>query len=395
VLKGFLPIFAGQKNERYTMEQIRMVDLKNQYLKLKSEIDAAVLDVIDSTAFINGPAVQKFQKNLEHFLNCKHVIPCANGTDALQVALMSLNLSPGDEVITTSFTFVATVEVIELLKLKPVMVDVDPETFNIDPQAIRNAITSKTKVIIPVHLFGQCADMEAIMSIAGEHNIYVIEDNCQAIGADYIFSNGQKQKAGTIGHIGCTSFFPSKNLGAYGDGGAVFTNDDAIAESLRYIVNHGMVVRYYHDMVGVNSRLDSIQAAILDIKLRYLDDYATARNKAAAYYSKKLGQSIKIKTPAMAPFTTHVFHQYTCIADGISRDELIQYLGEKNIPAMIYYPVPLHLQKAYMHHGYKEGDLPVTEQLSKTVFSLPMHTELNEEQLEFICQAILEFVKEK
>ncbi len=373
------------------MEPIRMVDLSGQYQKIKPQIDAAIMEVIESTAFINGPAVQKFQKNLENYLGVEHVIPCANGTDALQIALMSLNLSPGDEVITTSFTFVATVEVIELLKLKPVMVDVDPLTFNINPDEIRKAITPKTKVIIPVHLFGQCCDMESIMSISKEHNLWVIEDNCQAIGADYKFSDGSVKKAGTIGHIGCTSFFPSKNLGAYGDGGAIFTNDEQLAEAQRYIVNHGMVVRYYHDMVGVNSRLDSIQAAILDIKLSHLDEYAKARNEAANYYTEKLKPVAKINTPLKAPFSTHVFHQYTLIADGFSRDELIKHLSEKNIPAMIYYPVPLHLQKAYAHHGYREGDLPITEALSKTVFSLPMHTELTSEQLEYICNSILEF----
>lgn len=374
------------------MEEIRMVDLRQQYLKIKPEIDAAVMNVIDSTAFINGPVVHEFQKNLETYLGCKHVIPCANGTDALQIALMSLNLQPGDEVITTAFTFVATVEVIELLKLKPVMVDVNPKTFNIDPEAIKAAITPKSRAVIPVHLFGQSAEMEAIMSIAEKHQLWVIEDNCQAIGADYKFKNGKKQKTGTIGHIGCTSFFPSKNLGAYGDGGAIFTNDDKLASDIRYIVNHGMVVRYYHDMVGVNSRLDSLQAAILNVKLRHLDEYAQARNKAAAHYTEKLVKHPKLKTPVIAEFSSHVFHQYTLITENLNRDELIGFLNRKNIPAMIYYPVPLHLQKAYAHHGYKEGDLPVTEALSRQVFSLPMHTELTEEQLNYICDSILEFL---
>ncbi len=375
------------------MDAIKMVDLRRQYLKIKAEVDAAVMEVIDTTAFINGPAVHQFQKNLETYLDCKHVIPCANGTDALQIALMALNLQPGDEVITTSFTFVATVEVIELLKLKPVMVDVDPRTFNMDINQLRKAITPRTRVILPVHLFGQCADMEAIIQIAEESNLYVIEDTCQAIGADFIFKDGSRKKAGTMGHIGCTSFFPSKNLGAYGDGGAIFTNDDKLAADMRYIVNHGMVVRYYHDMVGVNSRLDSIQAAILDVKLKHLDEYAAARNKAASYYSERLGTHPGIKTPVTAAYTTHVFHQYTLIADGFSRDELIKYLADRQIPAMIYYPVPLHLQKAYMHHGYREGDLPITEELSRTVFSLPMHTELTQEQLDYICTSILEFLK--
>jgi len=375
------------------MEVIKMVDLRQQYLKIKAEVDVGIMEVIDSTTFINGPAVQQFQKNLESYLGCKYVIPCANGTDALQIALMSLNLSPGDEVITTAFTFVATVEVIELLKLKPVMVDVDPRTFNMDMDELRKAINPRTKVILPVHLFGQCVDMETLMKIASENNLYVVEDACQAIGADMKFSDGSIKKAGTIGHIGCTSFFPSKNLGAYGDGGAIFTNDDKLAADLKHIVNHGMAVRYYHDMVGVNSRLDSIQAAILDVKLKHLDEYASARSKAAAYYSERLQAHPQIKTPVSSPFTTHVFHQYTLIADGFNRDELIKYLADKQIPAMIYYPVPLHLQKAYVHHGYKEGDLPVTEELSRTVFSLPMHTELSNEQLDYICSAILEFLK--
>jgi len=377
------------------MNEIKMVDLRSQYLKIKEEVDKAVLNVIDSTAFINGPAVTSFQKNLETYLGVKHAIPCANGTDALQVALMSLGLSEGDEIITSSFTFVATVEVIELLKLKAVLVDVDPETFNICPKAIEKAITPKTKAIIPVHLFGQCSDMEPIMQIAVKNNLFVIEDNCQAIGAEYTFSNGETKKAGNIGHISCTSFFPSKNLGCYGDGGAIFTNDDKIAQDIRSIVNHGMVVRYYHDHIGVNSRLDSIQAAILDIKLKHLDEYAKARNEAAAYYSQRLGISPKIKTPVKADFSTHVFHQYTLIADGFDRNELIKFLTDKKIPAMIYYPVPLHLQKAYSHLGYKEGDLPITEKLSHTVFSLPMHTELEKEQLEYICDSILEFVNNK
>lgn len=369
-----------------------MVDLRSQYLKIKEEVDKAVLNVIDSTAFINGPAVSSFQKNLEAYLGVKHAIPCANGTDALQVALMSLGLSEGDEIITSSFTFVATVEVIELLKLKAVLVEVDPETFNICPKAIEKAITPKTKAIIPVHLFGQCSDMEPIMQIAEKNNLYVIEDNCQAIGAEYTFSNGETKKAGNIGHISCTSFFPSKNLGCYGDGGAIFTNDDKLAQDIRAIVNHGMVVRYYHEHIGVNSRLDSIQAAILDIKLKHLDDYAKARNEAAAIYSQKLGTNPKIKTPVKADFSTHVFHQYTLIADGFDRNELIKFLTDKKIPAMIYYPVPLHLQNAYSHLGYKEGDLPITEKLSNTVFSLPMHTELEKDQLDYICDSILEFV---
>ena len=376
------------------MRKIMMVDLKGQYEKIKPEIDAAVLEVIDSTAFINGPAVNKFQKDLEAYLQVKHVIPCANGTDSLQVAMMALGLKPGDEVITTSFTFIATAEVIALLGLTPVLVDVLPDTFNIDPAAIERAITPKTKAIVPVHLFGQAADMEAIMEIAEKHNLHVIEDNCQAIGADYIFKDGTKKKAGVISIVGCTSFFPSKNLGCYGDGGAVFTNDDDLATKLRQIVNHGMTVRYYHDMIGVNSRLDSIQAAILDIKLARLDEYAASRNKAAAAYDKAFANHPKLKTPVRSKNSTHVFHQYTLVSNGIDRSKLVEFLNERGIPAMIYYPVPLHMQKAYLDPRYKEGDFPVTEMLCKSVFSLPMHTELDEEQLQHITSSVLAFVNQ-
>jgi dTDP-4-amino-4,6-dideoxygalactose transaminase len=374
------------------MKEIKMVDLKGQYLKIKDEVDKRVMEVIDSTAFINGPYVKQFQKNLENYLDIKHVIPCGNGTDALQVAMMALGLKPGDEVITTTFTFIATAEVIALLGLTPVLVDVDPETYNIDPKAIEKAITSKTKAIVPVHLFGQCAPMEEILEIAHKHNLYVIEDNAQAIGADYIFNDGSRKKSGTIGHIGCTSFFPSKNLGGYGDGGAVFTNDDEIAGQLRAIVNHGMKVRYYHDLVGVNSRLDSIQAAILDVKLAHLDEYADARRKAADFYDKAFAGHPKIKTPTRYNKSTHVFHQYTLTATGIDRLALQKHLNDKGIPMMIYYPVPLHLQKAYNDLRYKEGDFPVSEKLSETVFSLPMHTELDEEQLKYITESVLEFI---
>jgi UDP-2-acetamido-2-deoxy-ribo-hexuluronate aminotransferase len=376
------------------MRKIMMVDLKGQYEKIKPEIDAAVLEVIDSTAFINGPAVNKFQKDLENYLHVKHVIPCANGTDALQVSMMALDLKPGDEVITTSFTFIATAEVIALLGLTPVLVDVLPDTFNIDPAAIERAITPKTKAIVPVHLFGQAADMEAIMEIAGKHNLHVIEDNCQAIGADYIFKDGTRKKAGAISIVGCTSFFPSKNLGCYGDGGAVFTNNDELATKLRQIVNHGMTVRYYHDMIGVNSRLDSIQAAILDIKLARLDAYAASRNKAAAYYDNAFANHPKLKTPVRSQNSTHVFHQYTLVTNGVDRVKLIEFLNEKGIPAMIYYPVPLHMQKAYLDPRYKEGDFPVTEMLCRSVFSLPMHTELDEEQLQYITSSVLAFVNQ-
>ena len=374
------------------MKQIRMVDLGGQYVNIKEEVDRSVQEVIDSTAFINGPAVQRFQKNLEHYLGVKHVIPCANGTDALQVSMMALGLKPGDEVITVSFTFVATVEVIALLKLTPVLVDVDPETFNISPAAIRKAITPKTRAIVPVHLFGQCADMEAILEIAKEFNLFVIEDACQAIGADYQFKDGHKKKAGTIGDTGCTSFFPSKNLGCYGDGGAIFTDNDELAKQLRIIVNHGMTVRYYHDLVGVNSRLDSIQAAILDVKLRHLDEYADARQKAADAYDKALGNHSKIMIPGRFERSTHVFHQYTLRIPGNIRNKLMDHLSKKDIPCAIYYPIPMHMQKAYPDPRYKAGDFPVTEKLSETVLSLPMHTELDNEQIDYISRTILEFL---
>jgi dTDP-4-amino-4,6-dideoxygalactose transaminase len=376
------------------MKKIQMVDLRSQYLNIKSEIDNGIQDVIDSCAFINGPAVSSFQKGLEQYLGVKHVIPCANGTDALQVSMMALGLQPGDEVITASFTFIATAEVIALLKLTPVLVDVDPETFNIDPKAIERAITPKTKAIVPVHLFGQSAPMEEIMALAEKHNLFVVEDNCQAIGADYIFNDGTHKKAGTIGHIGCTSFFPSKNLGCYGDGGAIFTNDDDLAKQMRVVVNHGMVVRYYHDYVGVNSRLDSIQAAILKVKLSHLDEYASSRSQAADFYDRAFSNHPKLKTTARYPKSNHVFHQYTLVTKDVNRVKLIEFLNAREIPAMIYYPVPLHMQKAYLDPRYKPGDFPVTEKLCETVFSLPMHTELDKEQLTFITESVLEFLNE-
>lgn len=376
------------------MRKLMMVDLKSQYEDIKTEVDLAIHEVIDSTAFVNGPAVSRFQKNLETYLNVKHVIPCANGTDALQVSMMALGLKPGDEVITSSFTFIATAEVIALLGLTPVLVDVDPDTFNIDPKAILRAITPKTKAIVPVHLFGQSSDMEAVMEIAEKYKLHVIEDNCQAIGADYLFADGTKKKTGTISIVGCTSFFPSKNLGCYGDGGAVFTNDDDLATKLRQIVNHGMTVRYYHDMIGVNSRLDSIQAAILDIKLKHLDEYAQSRNRAAAYYDKAFANEPHLKTPVRFKKSTHVFHQYTLVTNGIDRNKLQEFLTAKGVPAMIYYPVPLHMQKAYLDPRYKEGDFPVTEMLCKSVISLPIHTHLDEEQLEYITTSVLEFFKQ-
>ena len=375
------------------MNPIRMVDLKTQYDKIKPEVDAAIHEVIDSTAFINGPAVQRFQKNLEQYLGVKHVIPCANGTDALQVSMMALDLKPGDEVITVSFTFVATVEVIALLKLTPILVDVEPGTFNMDIDALKKAITPKTKAIVPVHLFGQCANMEEIMDIAKTHNLFVIEDACQSIGSDYIFRDGTRKKSGTIGHIGTTSFFPSKNLGCYGDGGAIFTDDDALATRLRFIVNHGMHVRYYHEEIGVNSRLDSLQAAILDVKLKHLDEYAAARQRAADAYDKAFASNPKLQTPVRSSNSTHVFHQYTLVTRDIDRDKLLEHLQSKNIPCAIYYPVPMHLQKAYLDPRYKEGDLPVTEHLSRTVISLPMHTELDSEQIGFITEAVNAFCR--
>jgi len=370
-----------------------MVDLKSQYEKIKSEIDHAIADVINSTSFINGPAVKDFQTALESYLNVKHVIPCANGTDALQISMMALGLKPGDEVIAPSFTFIATAEVIALLGLIPVLVDVEPDTFNISPESIKNAITPRTKAIVPVHLFGQNADMDAIMQIAKEHNLFVIEDACQSIGADYLNASGEWKKSGTIGDVGCTSFFPSKNLGCYGDGGAIFTNNDAFAAKIRSIVNHGMTVRYYHDDIGVNSRLDSIQAAVLKVKLQYLDDYARARQHLAAAYTKAFADQPELIVPAQFPRSSHVFHQYTLQAKGIDRSKLQEFMASKDIPVMIYYPVPIHLQKAYLDPRYKQGDFPVTEQLSHTVFSLPMHTEMDEEQLKHIISSVIEFLK--
>ena len=372
---------------------IQMVDLKNQYRKIKEDIDKAIIDVVESTAFIRGPQVKEFQQNLEKYLDVKHVIPCANGTDALQIALMALGLKPGDEVITSDFTFAATVEVIGLLQLKPVLVDVDPDTFCIDVDKMKAAITPKTRAIVPVHLFGQCANMEEIMNIANEHNLFVVEDNAQAIGAEYTFSDGTVKKAGTIGSIGTTSFFPSKNLGCYGDGGALFTNDDKLAEICNSIVNHGMGERYYYERLGVNSRLDTIQAAVLDIKLKELDNYSAARNRAAAYYDEAFADVAEIKTPVRNPKSTHVFHQYTLVGCGINHFELQAYLKERGIPCMIYYPVPLHTQEAYKTEEMKDEDFEVTNALCKSVFSLPMHTELKEEELKYITDTVKEFIK--
>lgn len=376
------------------MQKIAMVDLKAQYAKIKPEIDNAISEVINSTAFINGPAVKEFQTDLEKYLQVKHVIPCANGTDALQIAMMALGLKAGDEVIAPSFTFIATAEVIAILGLTPVLVDVDKDTFNIDPKSIERAITPRTKAIVPVHLFGQCADMDAIMEIAAKHNLTVIEDVAQAIGAEFTSTKGWTAKAGTIGEIGCTSFFPSKNLGCYGDGGAIFTNNDELAAKMRSVVNHGMTVRYYHDDIGVNSRLDSLQAAVLKVKLAHLDEYAKARQNAAAYYDAAFAGSAVLKTPARFAKSTHVFHQYTLVTAGIDRNKLQEFLATKEVPAMIYYPVPIHLQKAYLDERYKPGDFPETEALSHAVISLPMHTELTEEQLKLITTSVLEFVNQ-
>lgn len=372
-----------------------MVDLKSQYQKIKDEVDAGIREVIDSTAFINGPAVKEFATDLEKYLDVAHVIPCANGTDALQIAMMGLGLKPGDEVITADFTYVATAEVIALLQLTPVLVDVDPDTFNIDPEAVRKAITPKTKAIVPVHLFGQCAPMEELEALAKEHNLFIIEDTAQAIGAEYTYSDGRKAKAGTMGHVGATSFFPSKNLGCFGDGGAIFTNDQALADKIRMIANHGQTVRYYHDSIGVNSRLDSIQAAILKVKLKHLDEYAAARNKVADYYDRAFKDIEYLETPARFERSTHVFHQYTLKATGIDRFKMQEALAEKGVPSMIYYPVPLHLQKAYRDERYKEGDFPITEQLCSQVISLPMQTELDDEQLKHIVTEVISYVNQK
>ena len=376
------------------MKKIQMVDLKGQYEAIKETVNNSIQEVLDTNTYINGPQVHQLQKNLEDYLDVKHVIPCANGTDALQIAMMGLDLKPGDEVITADFTFAATVEVIALLQLTPVLVDVDLVNMNISIDAIKKAITPKTKAIVPVHLFGRAANMEAIMRIAKEFNLYVIEDNAQAIGANCKFSDGAKMKAGTIGHVGSTSFFPSKNLGCYGDGGAIFTNDDALAHKLRGIVNHGMYVRYHHDVVGVNSRLDSIQAAVLNAKLPLLDQYNAARQNAARKYSAAFEGHKNIVAPSICDICDcHVFHQYTLrIIDG-DRDGLMQHLLDKAIPCAIYYPIPLHSQKAYLDSRYKEEDFPVTNQLVKEVISLPMHTELDDEQIKFITDSVLEFFK--
>lgn len=374
------------------MRPLQMVDTKTQYQKIKQEVDAAVIAVMESSQFIGGKVVTDFATNLAQYHGSKHCIPCANGTDALQIAMMALGLKPGDEVITPSFTYIATVEVAALLNIKPIFVEVDKDSFCIDPAAIEKAITPRTKAIVPVHLYGHAADMETIMQIAEKHNLYVIEDNAQAIGNDFIFSDGRRQKTGTIGHIGCTSFYPSKNLGAYGDGGAMFTNDDALAEKLRMISSHGQSKRYYHDVVGCNSRLDAMQAAILDIKLKHLDEYIAARQKAADFYDRAFSEHEKIKTPFRAANNTHVFHQYTLTLNGVDRDALHQFLSDNGVPSMIYYPVPAHRQKMFDAFGGSSFQLETTDWLTERVISLPIHTELDEEQQQFIVNKVLEFV---
>lgn len=382
------------------MKKIQMVDLKGQYNQIKDVVNPSIQEVIENTSFINGPKVHEFQKHLEEYLNVKHVIPCANGTDALQIAMMGLGLKPGDEVITADFTFAATVEVIALLNLTPVLVDVNPDDFNINIDAIKKAITPKTKAIVPVHLFGQCANMEAIMDIAKAHNLFVIEDNAQAIGATYTYKDGTKAKAGTMGHVSSTSFFPSKNLGCYGDGGAIFTNNDELAHTIRGIVNHGMYERYHHDVVGVNSRLDSIQAAVLDAKLPYLDSYNKARQAAAKKYNAAFKDIETIITPVTVnncdgicdTCDCHVFHQYTLKLKNVDRDALVKHLNAHDIPCGVYYPIPLHKQKAYEDARYNEADFTVTNQLVKNVISLPMHTELDDEQIEYITSTIINFI---
>lgn len=374
------------------MNDIRMVDLLGQYVKIKEEVKVELNKVLDSAAFINGPAVHDFQADLEEYLGAKHVIPCANGTDALQIIMMAYDFPKGAEVLVPSYTYVATVEVIALLGLKPVFVEVCPKSFNVDLQDLESKITSSSVAIVPVHLYGQCAKMEQLMELAEKHNLKVFEDTAQAIGASYTFSDGRKEKAGTIGHAGATSFFPSKNLGAYGDGGAIMTNDDELAAKLRMIVNHGQSKRYYHDSIGVNSRLDSMQAAVLKVKLKHLDNYNTARQQVARKYSDAFSKTDWITPPFESAFSTHVYHQYTMkLADGIDRNGLNAFLADQHIPSMIYYPVPNHLQKAYRYFGYAEGDLPVTEDLCSRVISLPIHTEMDSEQQDYIIDKVLAF----
>ncbi|MFN7279881.1 MAG: DegT/DnrJ/EryC1/StrS family aminotransferase [bacterium] len=375
------------------MRPIQMVDLKEQYLHIREEVDAAIHQVLDSTAFIGGKPLQDFSSNLAAYTGARHVIPCANGTDALQIAMMALGLQPGDEVITPSFTYIATTEVVALLKLKPVFVEVDPQTFCIDPAAVEKAITPRTRAIVPVHLYGQSAPMEALLDIARRHGLHIIEDNAQAIGATYTFSDGTIRQTGTMGTIGTTSFFPSKNLGCYGDGGAILTNDDALADKLKMIANHGQKVRYYHEVVGCNSRLDTIQAAILDVKLKRLNDYIAARQAVAAAYDHAFAGHPAITTPKVAPGNTHVYHQYTLQLEGVNRDGLQQYLAALSIPSMIYYPVPAHRQRMFTDLGAGGEDLPVTDWLTKRVISLPIHTEMPAEHIELITSSVLAYIE--
>lgn len=395
------PIFTYFRARKvFYMRPLQMVDLKQQYLQIKEEVDAAVLDVLNSSAYINGKPVQDFTAELAAYLDVKHVIPCANGTDALQIALMALGLEPGDEVITPSFTYIATTEVVALLRLKPVFVEVDPKTFCMDPESLRKAITPRTKAIVPVHLYGQSAPMEEILNIAHEHNLFVVEDNAQAIGAQYKFRDGKRKRTGTMGTIGCTSFFPSKNLGCYGDGGAIFTQDDQLAEQMRMIANHGQKTRYYHEVVGCNSRLDTIQAAVLRIKLAKLDQYIKARRNAAAFYDEAFKNQPLLRIPQTSAFSDHVYHQYTLIIDGVDnpaafRDGLHQFLATKGIPSMIYYPVPAHRQKMFESFGSADQTLEVTDWLTERVISLPMHTALDEEQLKFITEHVIQYFNQK
>ncbi len=383
------------QENKIQVDKIQMVDLVAQYQNIKSEIDTAIMSVIENAQFINGPEVAAFQKELENYLEVKHVIPCANGTDALQIALMALGLKPGDEIITPSFTYIATTEVMALLGLKPVFVEVNPDTYCIDASKIEAAITENTKAIVPVHLYGQAAPMNQIMEIAKKHNLFVIEDNAQAIGCDYTLSNGETVKSGTIGTIGCTSFFPSKNLGCYGDGGAIFTNDSELAVKIKMISNHGQSKKYYHDVVGCNSRLDSVQAAILRIKLRNLDTYNASRNEVANYYDQFFAQFPQLKTPVRAENSTHVFHQYTLQVEGLNRDEMNKFLEERGVPSMIYYPVPAHRQKMFESFGSSSTVLPITDWLTERVISLPIHTEMKQEHLDIICNSVAEFIKSK
>ncbi len=394
ILKIIIFAKASQSIKNMAMDGIKMVDLKRQYLSIKDEIDTAIGSVLESTAFIRGEELRLFESDLANYLKVKHVIGCGNGTDAMQVALMALDLKPGDEIITTNFTFIATVEVIALLGLVPVLVEPDPGTFNISPEAIEAAITKHTRVILPVHLFGQCANIAAIRDIASLHNLYIIEDTAQALGADYIFPDGSRKKAGTMGTIGTSSFFPSKNLGCYGDGGAIFTDNDKLASRIRSIVNHGMTERYYHEYIGVNSRLDTLQAAILKVKLKYLNLYNNARQDAAHSYDIALKQCKEITIPERSDFSNHIFHQYTIKLDPSHRDKLKDFLQQRSIPSMIYYPVPLNRQKAYSSFGFKDTAFPLTDNLSETVLSLPMHTELKNKEIELISSTILEYFKE-